>query len=487
MPQVFKAKDGKEYKAVIGMEVHAELRTASKMYCRCRASFGDPPNTNVCPVCMALPGCLPVVNSRAVVLGVRAALALHCDMTEKRYAQFARKHYFYPDLPKGYQITMYAHPLAFSGWLEIWADGEMRRIGIERAHIEEDTAKLSHETGGTSSIDYNRAGIPLLEVVSKPELRTAEEAKSYLRELRDILRRNAVSDGNMEEGSFRCEANISLRELGSDILGVKSEIKNLNSFLAVEKAINYELKRHLDMYDRGEKITPDTRGWDDSKAVTFHLRYKERADEYRYFPEPDLPDLFVSDDIYADAEAGLASPPFEEKKMLMDKYGLNYETANLIVGRDGAAALYSETLSAGAEPEEAAKWLTGEFYAYLNEKGIEINSTKLSGANLAELISLVAKGVVSGTVAKDLIRDISRTGENASIVVRKKGLQQLSGDDDLIPIVQKIIRENPKIVEQYKSGKKKVATALVGKIMRATEGKANPERVGELLHEFLEK
>jgi len=448
MAKIFKASNGKEYEAVIGMEVHAELKTASKMYCRCASSFGDPPNENVCPVCIALPGSLPVVNREAVVLGTRAALALHCGMTGKQYAQFARKHYFYPDLPKGYQITMYAWPLAVEGRLEIWTDDGPRCIGIERAHLEEDTAKLIHEDDGTSSIDYNRAGVPLLEVVGKPELKTAEEAKLYLKELRDMLRWNNISDGNMEEGSFRCEANISLREAGSDEFGVRSEIKNLNSFLAVEKALNCEIERHLEMYGRGENIRGETRGWDEGKGATFHLRFKERADEYRYFPEPDIPDLYISEDILAAARKGLVPSPFDEKKLLMDKHGLEYHSANIIVSRDGGAALYNETLKAGADSSETAKWLTGEFYGYLNEEHLEIEQTKLTGPLFAEFLKLVDDGIVSGPVAKELIRDIAKRGGRPSVIVEEKGLKQLTNDDDILPVVKKIVDENPGMVEQ---------------------------------------
>ncbi len=487
MTKIFKASNGKEYEAVIGMEVHAELKTASKMYCRCRSSFGDPPNEHVCPVCMGLPGSLPVVNREAVVLGTRAALALHCAMSDGQFAEFARKHYFYPDLPKGYQITMYAWPLAGEGRLEIWVDDGPRCIGIERAHLEEDTAKLIHEDDDTSSIDYNRAGVPLLEVVGKPELKTAEEAKLFLKELRDILRRNNISDGNMEEGSFRCEANISLREAGSNEFGVRSEIKNLNSFLAVEKALNCEIERHLEMYGRGEKIRPETRGWDEGKGATFHLRFKERADEYRYFPEPDIPDLYMTEDILAEARKGMVTSPFDEKKKLMDKHGLEYHLANTIVNRDGGAALYKDTLEAGADSSETAKWLTGEIYGYLNEEHLEIEQTKITGPLFAEFLKLVDDGVVSGPVAKDLIRDIAKSGGKPSVIVEEKGLKQLSNDDDILPIVRRIVDENPKMVEQYRNGKTKVVKAMIGLVMAATSGKANPVRAGELIEDILKQ
>ncbi len=487
MSEIYKTSDGREYEPVIGMEVHAELKTASKMYCRCKALFGDPPNTNVCEVCMGLPGSLPVVNEHAVILGTRAALALHCSFDDKRFAQFARKHYYYPDLPKGYQVTMYQWPVASNGYLEMWSDDVEVKVGIERVHLEEDTAKLFHEPDLTSSVDYNRAGIPLLEIVSKPEIGTPSEAKLYLKELRDILRRCGISDGNMEEGSFRCEANISLKKAGSATLGVKSEIKNLNSFTSVEKALRYEIERHLAIYDRGEAVRPDTRGWDESKNETFHMRFKERADEYRYFPEPDLPDLYLSNDIVGKAKTGLAMSPFDEKKQLIAKYGLDHRTANLISGREGGMELYMGAVESGADGRDAANWMTGDFYAFLNEENRGIESTKISGAIFAEFLQLVRDGVVSGPVAKELIREISQTGENPRSIVKSKGLMQVSDDDELLPLIKGIIDANPRIVASFKAGKTRASRAIVGKVMEATGGKANPARVGELVDELLRR
>ena len=485
MALIVEASGGRKYEAVIGMEVHAELLTNSKMYCRCKALFGDPPNTNVCPVCLALPGSLPVVNRDAIVLGTRTALALHCSFTERRFAQFARKHYFYPDLPKNYQITMYAYPIATGGWIDVWSGDSPRRIGIERVHVEEDTAKLFHEADGTSSIDFNRAGIPLIEIVSKPEIASPEEAKLYLKELRDILRRNRISDGNMEEGSFRCEANISLKPAGSDKLGVKSEIKNLNSFAAVERALNCEIARHLAIYGRGEEVRPDTRGWDDAKGETFHMRYKEKAEEYRYFPEPDLQDLFITNKMLAEAKGGLVASPFEEKRRLMDEYGLDCRMANIIAGREGAAAFYEKAYTAGANPVEALKWMTGGIFAFLNEENLEIENIKADAANFAEFLALVAEGIISGPVAKELLREICKSGESARAMVERKGLRQVSDDDALLPIVREAIAANPEAAAAYKGGKIQAAQAIVGQIMKASGGKANPKRVGEMVKELL--
>ena len=487
MPIAFKAANGREYEAVIGMEVHAELLTRSKMYCRCKSCFGDPPNTNVCPVCLALPGSLPVVNRFAMLLGTRTALALHCNFADKRFAQFARKHYFYPDLPKNYQITMYAYPIATDGFIEIWSGDAARRIGIERVHLEEDTAKLFHEADGTSSIDFNRAGIPLIEIVSKPEIATPEEAKLYLKELRDILRRNGVSDGNMEEGSFRCEANISLRPLGSEKFGVKSEIKNLNSFAAVEKALNCEIERHLVIYGRGEEVRPDTRGWDDAKGDTFHMRYKEKADEYRYFPEPDIPDVYISYKMLTEAKEGVVLSPFEEKQKLMTEYRLDYHTANIIAGREGGAAFFGKACAAGADPVEAMKWMTGEFFAFLNEENLEIGATKIDGANFAEFLGLVAEGVISGPVAKELLREISGTGEKAESLVERKGLKQVSDSAQLETVVEEVLKENPENVKKYLGGKEGLFGFFVGEVMKKTKGKANPKVVNEILREKLSK
>ncbi len=485
MPEIYKTADGREYEAVIGMEIHAELNTDSKMYCRCRSAFGDPPNSHVCPVCLALPGSLPVVNYKAVILGIRTALALHCEFPASRFAQFARKHYFYPDLPKNYQITMYTYPLAVDGHLDIRSGNAPRTIGIERAHLEEDTAKLFHESDGTSSIDFNRAGIPLLEVVSKPELRSPEEAKLYLKELRDILRRNDISDGNMEEGSFRCEANISLKEKGTEQFGVKSEIKNLNSFIAVEKALHYEIKRHLDLYSKGEPIRPETRGWDDAKGETFHMRFKEKADEYRYFPEPDLPDLNITEQMLREAGRSLYPSPFEDKKYLMDEYGLDFKNADLLVSREGGKDLFIGTVYAGSAPDITVNWITGGLYAYLNKKGIEIKDCMLTTPNFIQLLKLLSDEIITGQVAKQLLEEICETGEQVDTIVKTRGLVQMSDDADLEPIVKKAIEDNPDMVASFKAGKEKAAKALIGKVMKITGGKANPQRVGELVRKFL--
>jgi aspartyl-tRNA(Asn)/glutamyl-tRNA(Gln) amidotransferase subunit B len=481
-----------DYEAIIGMEVHVHLLTRSKMFCGCDADvFGAPPNTHVCPVCTGMPGSLPVINRRAVEFTIMTGLALHCQVAESTL--WERKSYFYPDLPKGYQISQYQLPLTYGGWLEIEVDGQDRRINIRRAHLEEDTGKLFH-VNGVSLIDYNRCGVPLLEIVTEPDLRSADEAYAYLTKLRTILRYLGVSSGDMEKGAMRCEANISLRPIGSSQFGTKTEIKNLNSFRAVKLALDYEIKRQARLLDAGEKIRQETMGWDDVRGVTVVQRSKEEAHDYRYFPEPDLPPLVVSREWVEEIRATLPELPDARRNRFMADYGLSRYDAGVLVG-DKAVAEYYEACVAAAErregggrrvsPKSIANWVTGELFRFMRSAELDIDAVKITPAHLVDLIALVEGGTITGSAGKEVFSVVFETGRSPGEIVEERGMKQISDADQLSGIVDQVIATNPDPVAQYLGGKDTAIRFLIGQVMRATRGQANPGLAEELLRHKL--
>ncbi|MBN2005747.1 MAG: Asp-tRNA(Asn)/Glu-tRNA(Gln) amidotransferase subunit GatB [Anaerolineae bacterium] len=480
-----------EYEAVIGLEVHAQIHTRSKMFCSCPVveDTGDvPPNTHVCPVCLALPGALPVVNRRAVEIGILTGLALNC--TANPVNVFSRKSYFYPDLPKGYQISQYDLPLAVQGVLEIEVDGEMRRIGITRVHLEEDTAKLYHtiedsaETGAVS-VDFNRAGVPLLEIVSEPELHSAAEVQAYATTLRDMLVYLGVNSGDMEKGVMRFEANVSVRPAGERTLGARVEIKNLNSFRALSRSVEYEIKRQSALLESGETVEQETVGWNDGAGCTYSQRSKEEAHDYRYFPEPDIPPLVIEPGWITQIKTLLPELPLEKRQRLMSEYGIRRYDAELLVSRQATAAYFEEAVAMGRdiniEPQDIANWIAGELLRYLNETGCPIESCLVTPEHLVSLLFLLQKGAISSTAAKKVLSEVFKTGEVPNAVVKRLGLAQISDEAALGEMIAQVIAANPAQVQQYRDGKETVLGWLVGQVMRVSNGKANPQQVRELL------
>jgi aspartyl-tRNA(Asn)/glutamyl-tRNA(Gln) amidotransferase subunit B len=471
------------YEAVIGIEVHAQLLTESKMFCRCSADYAAAePNTHVCPVCLGMPGMLPVINQKAVEYTVMTALALNCQIPE--FSKFDRKNYFYPDLPKGYQISQYDLPLSRDGWLDIEADGEARCIDIERVHLEEDTAKLVH-LGGHSLVDFNRAGVPLMEIVSRPDIRTSEEARQYLIKLRNIVRYLGVNSGNMEEGAMRCEANISLRPRGRSELGTKVEVKNLNSFHSVKLALEYEIERQARILEAGGRIEQVTMGWDEARGITVVQRSKEYAHDYRYFPEPDLPPLVLSQEWVEGTRVRLPELPDARWNRFMEQYRLSRYDAEVLTAERPVADYFESCVRAYPNAKTVANWITGELFRLLKAVDAGIETVKIAPEALAELLTLVEKGAINISIAKDVFAGMFETGRSATQIVREKGLAQISDAEELAPIVEQIIAENPGPVAEYLGGKEATLRFLVGQVMRATRGKANPQLVTKLLQEKL--
>ena len=475
----------REYEVIIGMEVHAQLLTKSKMFCGCSADYVDAaPNTHVCPVCMALPGALPVINKAAVEATIRVGLALNCEIAS--FSVFARKNYFYPDLPKGYQISQYELPLTYNGWVEIEGDdGQPKRVRIRRAHLEEDTGKLVH-VDGYSLVDLNRAGVPLLEIVSEADMRSAEEAHRYLRKLRAILRYLGVSTADMEKGAMRCEANLSVRPKGQKELGTKVEIKNLNSFKAVRDAIAYEVERQIAILERGGTIEQVTLGWDETRGRTFVQRTKEEAHDYRYFPEPDLLPLEISPEWVEALRATLPELPDAKMRRFQEVYGLSRREAAIVVEERDVAEWYEAAVEAYGNPREVYHWLTGEIFRLLNEANIPITAMKITPQGLADLLRLVEDGTINRNTAKAVLQEMFQTGQAPKAIVEAKGLAQVSDEAALAAIVDRVLAEHPDEVRRYREGKKGLFGWFIGQVMRATGGKANPATVRKLLSERLE-
>jgi aspartyl-tRNA(Asn)/glutamyl-tRNA(Gln) amidotransferase subunit B len=475
------------YEPVIGLEIHAHLLTNSKMFCGCSTAFGAPPNTHVCPVCLGFPGALPVVNRAAIELGVRAGLALGCRINE--VSIFARKNYFYPDLPKGYQISQYERPLASQGALEFETGGGARRVGITRVHLEEDAGKSLHEGFADSDrktyVDFNRSGTPLIEIVSEPDLRSAADAAEFFARLRAILVWIGVNDGNMEEGSLRCDANVSVRPAGTAALGTKAEVKNLNSFRFLQKALEHEIERQIEVLQGGGRIHQETRLWDPAASVTVSMRSKEEAHDYRYFPEPDLPPVVVAGSTVAAIRTAMPELPDARRRRFVAALGLpDYDAAQLTQSRS-VAEFFERTIAAGAPPKAASNWMMGELARALKERGLEISDSPVTPEQLAGLLALVDGGKISGAIAKDVFEKMLGTGRTAAEIVAAEGLSQIDDEQQIATLVAEVIAANADAAAQYRAGRVATFGFLVGQVMKAAGGKANPKRVNELLRRAL--
>lgn len=473
-----------KYEVVIGLEVHTELRTATKIFCGCKTSFGAAPNTNVCPVCLGLPGVLPVLNKKVLEFAVRTGLALNCEIS--RFSKFDRKNYYYPDLPKNFQTSQYDLPICEHGHLDVEVDGKNYTIGITRAHMEEDAGKLVHHgTSITDSdyslVDYNRTGTPLLEIVSEPDMRSAKEAVAYMEKLRAILQYCGISDCKMEEGSLRCDANVSVRPVGQKELGTKTEIKNINSFRGVERAIEYEAMRQAELLEDGGTVVQETRTWDEKEGVTKSMRKKEDANDYRYFPEPDLVPFTVSEEYIENIRKGLPELPDARKARYVSELGLPSYSAEYITNDKDRADYFEAMERSGADPREAANWLMGDFAKLLAQNNLEIKDAPVKPEDMAELLKLIAKGTISGKIAKKVFPDMWESGKSPDVIIKEKGLVQISDTGALEALADKVIAANPQSVADFKSGKKKAVGFLMGQIMRETKGKANPQAVNAIL------
>ena len=475
-----------KYEVVIGLEVHAQLKTKSKIFAPDSTEFGSEQNSHTSAITLGMPGVLPVLNKECVNMGILLGLALNCEIPNR--CKFDRKQYFYPDLPKGYQISQYDEPICVNGWLNV----KGKRIGITRAHLEEDAGKLVHVgaagiNGATYSlVDLNRAGTPLLEIVSEPDMRSSEEARNYMEELRNIVRYLGVCDGNLEEGSMRCDANISIMPKGSDKFGTRAEIKNVNSFSALQRAIEYEIDRQIEIVEEGGEVVQETRLWDDNLKETRSMRGKEDAHDYRYFPEPDLMPLEISREWVEDIRKTMPELP-EAKRQRYMSLGLSEYDASVIVEQMPLALFFDKTLELGANPKTAVNFIMGEIAAYLKENKVEINETKLTPENLAELISLIEKGTISNNIGKQiLVEEMIVNGEKASAIVEKKGLSQISDEGAIKEIVEKVVNSHPAEIEAYRNGKTNLLGFFVGQVMKETKGRANPKTVNELIRKILE-
>jgi len=480
----------RHYEAVIGLECHAQLLTNSKLFCSCSTKFGEAPNMNTCPVCLGLPGALPVLNRVAVALAVRAALGLNCRLNPE--SQWARKNYFYPDLPKGYQISQYDRPLAQHGHIEISLDGVKKRIGVQRIHMEEDAGKSLHEGFADSSrntyLDFNRSGVPLIEIVTDPDIRSSAEANDYLKRLKEILEYLDVNDGNMEEGSLRCDANVSVRPVGEQKLGTRTELKNINSFRFVQKAIDYEISRQIDVIESGGKIVQETRLWNSNEERTVSMRSKEEAHDYRYFPDPDLPLLAVDREWIKQIEKSMPELPESRRARFMQEYGLSEYDAGVLATTRALADFFEETTKLSGQPKSAANWIMGDLLRFFKDSNTDLKDLSVSPVKprmMADMISLVEKGTISGKIAKTIMEEMCRTGKSPQTIIDEKGLVQISNVDEIDKIVSKVLEENAKTVEQYRQGKTGNFGFFVGQVMKATAGRANPQTVNEVLKKRL--
>ena len=476
-----------EYEPIIGLEVHAQLLTRSKIFCSCATAFGEKPNTLTCPVCTGQPGSLPVMNRKAAEFAIKLGLATSCRIAP--YSLFARKNYFYPDLPKGYQISMYEYPLAEDGFIEIVSQGEKKRVKIIRIHMEEDAGKLKHgetpETESFSYVDFNRTGVPLVEIVSGPDIRSPQEAGDYLRKLRSILQYLEISSGNMEEGNFRCDANVSVRPKSQKEFGTRTELKNMNSFRHVEKALEYEIKRQIAILEDGEEVIQETRLWDVNQGVTVSMRGKEEAHDYRYFPDPDLVPLKVEEKWIEEIRESLPELPDDKKERFVEAYGIPEYDAEILTSTKAMANYYEECVRLFPEPKTVSNWMMGDLLRELKRDEREIDQCPVTPKHLTEMLLMVKEGTISGKIAKDVFEEMYRTGEGPGKIVKDKGWTQIVDEAEIEKAIEITMQANPKQVEDYRKGKEKLFGFFVGEVMKQTKGKANPNLVNELLKKKL--
>jgi len=474
------------YEIVIGLEVHAELATKSKIYCSCSTEFGGDPNTHCCPICTGMPGVLPVLNEKVVKYAVKAGLATNCEIAH--YSKQDRKNYFYPDLPKAFQTSQYDLPLCKGGYIDIETDGNTKRIGITRIHIEEDAGKLIHdEWGGDTMVDYNRCGVPLIEIVSEPDMRSAEEVRLYLEKLKAILEYTEVSDCKMQEGSLRADVNVSVRPFGQKEFGTRTEMKNLNSFKAIVRAVEAESKRQIEEIEDGGKIVQATRRWDDNKGYSYAMRSKEEANDYRYFPEPDIPPIILSDEYIEKLRLGLPELPHVREKRYVESFGLPEYDAAILTNSKYFANFFESTAAFGVSPKLISNWMMGDMSRLMKDKELEPDQIPFEPEKLSKLIALIEKGIISGSIAKKVFEKMFETGEDPEIIVKKEGLEVVSDEGALKETVKKVVEANPQSVADYKAGKAKSVGFLVGQAMKETKGKGNPQLLNKLIVEYLNK
>ena len=473
-----------EFEPVIGLEIHAQLLTDAKIFCGCSTKFGAAPNSHTCQICLGMPGVLPVLNRKVVEYTIKMGLATHCRINEE--CNFARKNYFYPDLPKGYQISQYACPLAEHGHVDIDLEAGRKRIGITRIHMEEDAGKLLHDEHNPSSyVDLNRTGVPLIEIVSEPDIRGAEEASAYLRRLHEILVYLEICDGNMEEGSFRCDANVSIRPKGQDAFGTRTELKNMNSFRNVQRALEYEIKRQQYILEGGNEVVQETRLWDDTAGVTHSMRSKEEAHDYRYFPDPDLVTVAISREWVEEILRNQPELPLEKRERFVRDYQIPAYDAGVLTTSRALADYYEEVVRLTGQPKTASNWVMGEILRFLNEEKNDIAACPITPQALADMIRLIEEGTISGKIAKEVIEEMYRTGRPAKAIIAEKGLVQITDEAALVRVVSEVMAANPGQLSQYRGGKEKLFGYFVGQVMKATQGKANPQLINDLLKKML--
>ena len=474
-----------KYETVIGLEVHVQIKTKTKIFCSCSTEFGKPPNENTCPICLGMPGVLPVLNKRFLDSSIKACLATHCKIEPMN--RFARKNYFYPDLPKGYQISQLEYPLGINGFINIIVDGKQKRIGLTRIHMEEDAGKLIHGENlgspGKSYVDYNRTGVPLCEVVSEPDMRSPEEARAYLTELKAILEYAEVSDCNMEEGSLRCDANVSIRPVGQKEFGTRTELKNLNSFKFVQKAIEYEVERQAKILDQGESVKQETRLYDSDRGETFSMRSKEEAHDYRYFPDPDLVPIVIDDTWVESIRKTIPELPEQKRERFVSDYKIPDYDAGVLTSSKPLSEYFEQCATQFPQPKIVSNWIMGDLLRELKKDGKEIEECPVSPSALVDLLKLIDSGTISGNIAKGVFEEMYQTQKPAKLIVEEKGLTQITDSSAIEKIVDEVIQANPSQVEELRGGKDKVLGFLVGQVIKASKGKANPGMVNKLLKE----